>query len=231
MTSHPEPGTKADGHGLRVALTSHVVGGMFRLMLATYRLEVADPTYTQRRKAGSSQRCIYSFWHENLWHAIQAFIGEGVCVMVSEHRDGEVIARIVERLGYVLARGSSTRGGAKAMRDIVRAAREQAGDLCFTVDGPRGPRREIKDGILFAASLTGLPIVPTGLAVERCWHTKSWDRMRIGKPFTRVVCTLGPEILVPARVDRELLVTEWKSKVTAAMDEQERRAQQLLARS
>ncbi|MCB9898046.1 MAG: lysophospholipid acyltransferase family protein [Planctomycetes bacterium] len=231
MSRPTEPGTRRDAHGFRVALTSRVAGGLFRMMLASYRLEVADPTYVQRRARGIAGRCIYSFWHENLWHAIQVFVGEGVCVMVSEHRDGEVIARIVERMGYELARGSSTRGGAKAMRDIVRAAKDREGDLCFTVDGPKGPRREIKDGILFAASLTGLPIVPTGLAVARCWHTKSWDRMRIGKPFTRVVCTLGPEIAVPPRVDRELLVTEWKDRVTAAMDEQERRAEQLLARS
>ncbi len=215
-------------HGLRVELTSRVAGALYRLVLATYRFELADPTWAQQRARGSSARCIYSFWHENLWHAIQAFIGEGVCVMVSEHRDGEIISRIIGRMGYALARGSSTRGGAKAMRDLVRAARDRDGDLCFTVDGPKGPRREIKDGVLFAASLTGLPIVPTGLAVERAWRTKGWDRQIVGKPFTRVVCTFGPALSIPAHIDRELLVSEWKARVAEAMDAQERRAEALL---
>lgn len=231
MSRPSEPESSARSHGLKVAVTSRLAGMVFRAMLATYRLRVADPTCAQQRRSGSDVRGIYAFWHEDLWHAIQVFLGQGVCVMVSEHRDGELIARVVERLGYRLVRGSSTRGGARAMRDFVRFAREQQGDLCVTVDGPRGPRREIKEGILFAASLTGLPIIPAGLAVQRSWRTKSWDRMRIGKPFTRVVCALGSPISVPRGLDRDVLVDEWRPLVTAAMDEQERRAEQMLGRS
>jgi lysophospholipid acyltransferase (LPLAT)-like uncharacterized protein len=129
-------------------------------------------------------------------------------------------------MGYGLVRGSSTRGGAHALREITRAARETSGDMAFTIDGPRGPAREPKDGILYAASRTGLPIVPIGLSVDRVWRAKSWDRLMIGKPLSRVAVALGDELRIPADADHRSLLEQYGPRLKAAMAAAEARARE-----
>jgi lysophospholipid acyltransferase (LPLAT)-like uncharacterized protein len=177
--------------------------GLHRALFATYRTRFLTPSYASRRRLGEKVRCIYATWHETLWHGVGGLRDEGVCTVVSTHRDGELIARVMARQGFVLARGSSTRGGAQAMRDVLRLSKDPNVDFCFTVDGPRGPRREIKDGVLFTAAMTGLPIVPYTSMARRAWRLNTWDRLTVGKPFSRVAVHFGDEIEVPRSAARE----------------------------
>ncbi|RKY20778.1 MAG: hypothetical protein DRQ55_06465 [Planctomycetota bacterium] len=208
---------------LKLGLSTLVADGLHRALTTSYRIERLQPSYTRRREAGQDVRCIYATWHEMLWLGIGAMRGEGICVLVSTHRDGETIARVLERQGYNLARGSSTRGGAQGLRELLRAGRQQDIDLCVTADGPRGPRRELKDGVLFTAAMTGRPIVPLAVAVDRAWRLGSWDRLIIGKPFARVAICLGEELVIPRDADRESMLELHRPRLAAAMDEAERR--------
>jgi lysophospholipid acyltransferase (LPLAT)-like uncharacterized protein len=213
---------------LRIGLAAFVVGAVHRCLSVTYSARRPQASFAARRRAGEAVRCIYATWHESLWHGMQAMRGEDMIVMVSAHRDGEIIARVGRRRGYEFVRGSSTRGGARAMLEFTRLAREKSGDLAMILDGPKGPRREIKEGALFAASRTGLPIVPCGLHVDRAWRAKSWDRHVIGKPFARVAVALGPELRVPPDASREELAGEWRERLLRAMDEAEEQARRSL---
>jgi lysophospholipid acyltransferase (LPLAT)-like uncharacterized protein len=121
---------------------------------------------------------------------------EGIVVLVSEHSDGEYIARVIHQHGFGTTRGSSTRGAVKGLKGILRAAREGK-DLAFTPDGPKGPRHVFKAGAVVAAQLTGLPIVPIGLGADRAWYLKSWDRFMIPKPFSRLTIHYGSPRWVP----------------------------------
>lgn len=192
------------------------------------RRRMLDAPCHERRRRGERVRCLYAGWHGDLWHSSFMLRSEQIAVLVSTHRDGELVARVLARLGYGLVRGSSTRGGAHAMREITRAARDGAGDLAVTIDGPKGPAHQAKDGILYAASRTGLPIVPVGLSVERAWHVNSWDRLTIGKPFTRVAMALGDELYVPADVDHRELLPRFGPVLEAAMAAAQARARESL---
>jgi len=197
-------------------------------MNALCRLRLLQPPYAERRRRGERTRCLYALWHGDLWHAAYAMRRQETSVLVSTHRDGELIARVISLLGYGLVRGSSTRGGAQALREIARVARDDRGDLGFTIDGPKGPARRTKDGILYAASRSGLPIVPIGVWVDRAWRARSWDRLRIGKPFARVAVVLGDELRIPAEVDHRELLPRYGPLLEAGMAAAESRARDSL---
>ncbi|MHC5210983.1 MAG: lysophospholipid acyltransferase family protein [Planctomycetota bacterium] len=184
--------------------------------------------YAERRRGGEPGRCLYAVWHGHLWHLMRAFRNQDVFALVSRHRDGEIIARVLARQGIRLLRGSSTRGGAQAMRELVRAVREDQGDVVVTVDGPKGPAGEVKDGILFAASRTALPIVPVAMWADRGWRAGSWDRMVVAKPFARVAIVIGDEIRVPEDADRRSLGADHATEVARGLHAAEARARGLL---
>lgn len=209
---------------LRIAAISAAVDVLHRAFHATYRTRVLDASFSQRRAAGEDVRCIYAAWHESLWYTINHLGHQDVHALVSSHRDGEIIARVMRRRGFRLVRGSSTRGGARAMLEITRWARESTSDLAVAIDGPRGPAREIKEGVLFASSRTGLPIVPVGLWVSRAWRTKSWDAHQIGKPLCRATISYGPEIRVPEGATRSELLEIWGPILARGMEAAEARA-------
>lgn len=147
---------------------------------------------------------LFAFWHQQILPLAHLHRNEGVVVLVSEHRDGEYIARVIERMGFGTVRGSSTRGGARGLRGLVRAA-HQGRDLAITPDGPRGPLHEVKLGAVTAAQLTGSPIVPLAAACDRAWRLRSWDRFMIPQPFARVRVHYGTPIEVPRDTDADEL--------------------------
>jgi lysophospholipid acyltransferase (LPLAT)-like uncharacterized protein len=213
---------------LKLALTVWLAWLVLIALNGLCRRRLLDRPYAERRRRGEDTRCLYSLWHGDLWHLAYMFRQQGTAVLVSTHRDGELIARVLARLGFGLVRGSSTRGGARALRDIARAAREETHDLGVTIDGPRGPAREVKDGILYAASRTGLPIVPIGVWIDRAWRARSWDGLRIGKPLARVVVAMGDELRVPPDVDHRELLARYGPQLAAAMAAAEARARAAL---
>lgn len=152
------------------------------LRTATFEIERAEGVAPLDQHTGP---VIFAFWHGRLLPLTFLHRGRGSVVLVSQHRDGEVIARILDSLGYVTARGSTTRGGAKGLRELIRRAGEGR-DIGITPDGPRGPREVAQAGVVAAARVTGLPIVPLSAAVSPAWTLKSWDQFLIPKPFARV---------------------------------------------
>ncbi len=166
------------------------------------------------RRAG--EPVIFLFWHSRILPLAHLHRNEGVVVLISEHRDGELIARLVERRGFLTARGSSTRGGARGLRHLVRGLREGK-DLAITPDGPKGPPRRLKLGALVAAQLSGAPLIPLAVGARRAWRASSWDRFLVPHPFARIEAVYGPPIRVPRDADGPTLL-ELAARVDAEVN-------------
>jgi len=167
---------------------------LIRALAATWRIEVVDaPGYTEALARG--ERFVYAFWHCGMLAGSWVRRGEGVAVLVSQHRDGELIARIIHRLGYVAARGSSTRGGEQGVREMLAWVGGNR-HLAITPDGPRGPAEQVKDGLYYLAARSGRRIVPIGFGVSPAWRLRSWDRFRVPKPFARICVAHGAPLAV-----------------------------------
>lgn len=163
--------------------------GLLRLLGSTWRFEWRDaPDYTAA--AATGERFLYAIWHSAILPMVYTHRNMRMAVLVSRHHDGELIARIIHRLGYVTGRGSSTRGGEAGAREMLAWA-ESGRHLGITPDGPRGPAEVVKPGVGFLASRTGLRVVPIAMGVRSAWVLRSWDRFRIPRPFARVVIGHG----------------------------------------
>lgn len=157
-----------------------------------FRVEGAE-SWMRFRREGTP--VILVLWHEHILPLVHERRGTGTVSLVSEHRDGEYVARMIERMGMSTVRGSSTRGGARGLKGLVRAAR--AGhDVAITPDGPRGPARCVKAGALMVARVTGFPMIPYAAAASRSWRLHSWDRFMVPKPFASVHVGYGEPIWV-----------------------------------
>jgi lysophospholipid acyltransferase (LPLAT)-like uncharacterized protein len=155
----------------------------------------------------SGRQPVMAFWHGRILPATFYFRRRGIVVITSENFDGEWIARIIERFGYGTARGSSTRGGVKAMlrlaRDMGRG--KPAG---FTLDGPKGPVRVAQPGAVWLAKTTGCPLLPFHLEASSHWTMGSWDRTQIPKPFSTVALVVGEPFTVEGDVEEARLELE-----------------------
>jgi lysophospholipid acyltransferase (LPLAT)-like uncharacterized protein len=140
---------------------------------------------------------IMAFWHGRIFHATVRFQRRDIVVMISENFDGEWIAGLIERFGYGTARGSTSRGGRRALLQLKRelAAGKPVG---FALDGPRGPARVAQPGALWLARITGNPVVPFHLEASRHWTLGSWDRTQIPRPFSTVSVVVGEPFEVAA---------------------------------
>ena len=156
--------------------------------------------------AAAGHQPIMAFWHGRILPATYYFRRRGIVVITSENFDGEWIARIIERFGFGTARGSSSRGGLKALLQLTRdmSAGKPAG---FTVDGPRGPARIAQPGAVWLAKATGNPVLPFHLEARRHWTLSSWDRTQIPKPFATVSIVIGEPFYVPRDADDEQIET------------------------
>jgi lysophospholipid acyltransferase (LPLAT)-like uncharacterized protein len=148
----------------------------------------------------SGRQPIMAFWHGRILPATYYFRRRGIVVMTSENFDGEWIAGIIERFGYGTARGSTSRGGRKALLQLKRdmAGGRGAG---FTVDGPRGPAQVAQPGAVWLAKLTGNPVLPFHLEASRHWTLKTWDRTQIPKPYSMVSIAMGAPFHVDPDAD------------------------------
>ena len=168
---------------------------MVGLLGTTLRFQrEGEEHFLQFRRQGCP--VIFTFWHSRILPLSHLHRRQGVVVLVSRHRDGEYIARLVERRGFGLARGSSTRGGAQGLRELIRALREGR-DIAVTPDGPRGPERVFKPGALAAAQAAGAPVIPVAVDASRAWWVNSWDRFMIPQPFARMGVRYGQPRWVP----------------------------------
>ncbi len=141
---------------------------------------------------------ILACWHGRILTGLYYFRHRGIVALASQNFDGEWIAGILERFGYATSRGSTSRGGARALVQLRRELAAGHG-VAFTVDGPRGPARVAQAGAVWLAGATGQPILPFHLEADRSWTTKSWDRAQIPKPFSSVAVVLGSRLRCPVR--------------------------------
>lgn len=174
---------------------------LVRLLARSWRMRThgGEPLAAARR---DGRRVIFALWHGELLPLLWHQRGEHVAIVISEHRDGELIARIAESLGYATVRGSSSRGGSRALIGLMRAI-DAGFDGAITPDGPRGPARVFAPGAAIAAHRTGALIAPIRAQASRAWRLKSWDRFLIPKPFARVTVSFGPLTPVVAASPRE----------------------------
>ena len=138
----------------------------------------------------SGRQPIMAFWHGRILSGTLYFQRRGIVVITSENFDGEWIARIIQRFGFGTARGSSSRGGLRAMLQLVRDM-EKGRPAAFTLDGPRGPARVAQPGAIWLARATGNPVVPFHMEASSKWTARSWDQTQIPKPFTTVAVAIG----------------------------------------
>jgi lysophospholipid acyltransferase (LPLAT)-like uncharacterized protein len=143
---------------------------------------------------------IYSFWHRCVFPAAYLWRNLNIRVMTSQSFDGEYIARIIQRFGFVPVRGSSTRGAVRALLGMRRDT-EEGWTVAFTIDGPRGPCYVAKPGPVLLARSTGVPMSVFHMAVDNAWVLNTWDRFMIPKPFSRVLMRVATQIMVPADAD------------------------------
>jgi hypothetical protein len=190
--------------------------GLLTALGLTWRVGWLDPDGPGAAIARSG-RCIFALWHSRLMALTFTHRHRGVAVLVSQHRDGELITRVIERWGYVAARGSSTRGGEEGTRELLESA-SQGRTLAITPDGPRGPAEMVKPGLVYLASRSGLPVIPVAAAGRPEWRLRSWDGFRVPKPFSRVNIVYGAPMRVPPDLSRADLET-WRTGIERALAE------------
>jgi len=158
---------------------------------------------------------VYLFWHE---YILFPFFMRGHCnlaMLLSRHRDAEILSRAAYHMGFDLVRGSTRRGGVAAIRELLRKSQQM--HLAITPDGPRGPRRRVAPGPIYLASKLGLPLALMGFGYDRPWRVNSWDRFAIPRPYSRARCVSSPEIRIPPDLDREGL-EYFRRKVERLLD-------------
>jgi hypothetical protein len=172
--------------------------------------------------ASSGRQPILALWHGRILPATLYFRDRGVVAITSQNFDGEWIARVMRRFGYLQARGSTSRGGKRALLQMRREMAEGR-PAAFTVDGPRGPAYVAQPGAVWLAKATGNPVVPFHIESAPCWTSGSWDRTQVPKPWSRVAIAIGEPLDVPGDADEPL--------VDARRIELERRLERLQARA
>jgi lysophospholipid acyltransferase (LPLAT)-like uncharacterized protein len=178
------------------------------------------------RCLADGQRPILALWHGRILPATPFWRDRGIVAITSENFDGEWIARIMRRFGYAAARGSTSRGGVKALVQLKRLV-GQGHSTAFTVDGPRGPARRAQPGALWLARATGQPILPFHIEAASAWHVNSWDRALVPRPFSRVAVAVGPPFFVDAASDDGAL-EQRRQDLEAELQRLEQRATAML---
>jgi lysophospholipid acyltransferase (LPLAT)-like uncharacterized protein len=179
---------------LDLAGTAAVHLGSFALRAigATWRVEIVGDDVMSRLRA-ANVGAVFSLWHGQLLPLIWHHRNRDVKILVSEHRDGEIIARVAQSLGYGVIRGSTTHGGGRAILEVVSAVRS-GNTVAITPDGPRGPAKKVAPGPLIAAQRSDAPLVPAAAWASSAWRLSSWDSFMIPKPFATIRIAYGNPI-------------------------------------
>ena len=168
-----------------------------RLLGWTWRIRVINGEASVARMRRERRPIVFALWHGDMLALLYQHRREGVSVLISEHRDGELIARVADSLGFRTVRGSTTRGASRALVGLARELRD-GHDIAVTPDGPRGPARSFAPGALIAAQRARAPVIAVGMAAKRAWRLSSWDRFVIPKPFSRVCIAYSDPVLLDA---------------------------------
>lgn len=196
------------------AMGASVIRGLGSTL--SYHFRYRDPQVDPVNARSTGVRYVYAFYHEVMLFPAYYWPWPEMHILISEHRDGELITQVVSRLGFSVVRGSTTRGGTRALREMT--LRIDQGHLCVTPDGPRGPRRVVHQGVAYLSSRTGFPIVGAGMAFKRPFRAKSWDRFCIPRPFSPAACVVPAAVVVPHDADR-LTLEDCRREVERRMQE------------
>lgn len=150
-----------------------------------------------------NQHVIFAFWHEYISVVLPRWGHTPLTILCSQHRDGEWVNQTALALGLRIVRGSTSRGGSAAIRQLKKNSKTSS--LALTPDGPRGPRREMALGPVYLASLLGMPIVPVGVAISNAYRLSTWDHFAVPRPKSRIRYIFGPKIFIPRKSSREEL--------------------------
>ncbi|GJG87539.1 hypothetical protein tb265_27200 [Gemmatimonadetes bacterium T265] len=199
MSAAAEPNGGALPWRVRVA-----IGGGTRVLRAlarTWRVrELGRDGWNARRAVGEAT--VVALWHGQMLAMLSHHRDLGIAILISEHQDGEIIARIAHAFGCATVRGSTSRGGARALLALAAALR-QGTDVAVTPDGPRGPRHTFAPGALVAAQRAAVPVVGMLASVDRAWRLNTWDGFEIPKPFARITIAYTAPFAVPGRTPAE----------------------------
>ncbi|MDQ6987099.1 MAG: lysophospholipid acyltransferase family protein [Mariprofundaceae bacterium] len=198
-----------------------LVPRLIRLVIVFLAKTIRWQVINKRDFVGNEQ-CIYAFWHNRLLMAAIFVKIRPVYVLISDHRDGAFIADTMRLFNIDSIRGSSTRGGARALLQMVRKFKQGHCALVITPDGPKGPREKVQMGTVILAKKSGLPVCPFCWATKRCWRiTSSWDHFCIPKPFTRGVRIFGETVSIHPDEDNDAAL----ARIQAAMDQTREKAE------
>jgi len=197
--------------GVASWLAAAVVGLIGRTLRMTITFEEGSIPGLHKISPG-----IYPFWHRCVLPATWLFRNHGIGVLTSLSRDGEYIARVIRRFGYLPVRGSSSRGGQRGLLEMETMVKA-GGAAAFTIDGPRGPRYVAKKGPVVLSRLTGVPITAFYVAVEKRWVLKTWDAMVIPRPFSRAYVRVAKNISVPPDAD-DAALDQHHTEMQAALE-------------
>ncbi|SBO43718.1 lysophospholipid acyltransferase family protein [Cyanobium sp. NIES-981] len=189
-----------------------------QLILLTSRIAVQRDPATTRLVLEQGGPVIYALWHCHVFFMpmLRLSSGRPVAVLLSAHRDAQIVGVAARMRGVQLVAGSSTRGGVRAYLQLIQMLRAGR-SVCITPDGPRGPAHRVKPGVVHLARQSGCAVVPMGLAVTRQRRLRSWDRTLLPLPFCRVVLTLGPPLWLPPAQDPRTLGLQ-AQQVEAALE-------------
>ncbi len=199
-----DPDMKQDPYVFKILTTA------FCLWARTLRYSRVN--FEPVQEARSKGPVIFAIWHDELFAPCYLHRQEGIVAVVSASKDGEILAQVMARLGFLLARGSSSRNGLQAVRQVQQVIRESRADAVLTVDGPRGPRHEVKEGAVYIAAKSKMPIVPVRIfshPVKK--FRKSWDKFQLPLPCARCVVHYGqPYTLDQEKINSRFLDQESK---------------------
>jgi len=207
---------------------SWLATAFLRLLFLTVRVDHRHmaPEGTPYLRPRGTQRYTFCMWHDHIVLAVFSLKTFNLAGLISQHRDGGYLADSVMIAGIQPVRGSTSRGGLEAVREILSLPDLH---LAMTPDGPRGPRREMKEGIIYISSRSGRPVVPTALLADRYWSVPgSWTNMIIPKPFSRVLLISGTPIVIPEDVPRDAM-TGWANFLQSEMERLDEIAHRMLA--
>ncbi len=215
---------------LLTKLIAIVIVGFLKLLFRTTRIELiwALPELNAYEYDGP-KRFLYCVWHDQMAFPIFAGKPKHMSTLVSRHQDGSFLAESMRLVGISAVRGSTKRGGTQAVRQMMSVA--EGKHITITPDGPRGPRRKIKNGIVFLASHSGRPIVPLAFSYHRFWSIQgSWTDLVLPQPFTKVYCLAGTPIHVPPGLTRDEL-NRYAEVLQQAMENLQAEADRLVEKS
>ena len=200
---------------VQLTLVSWIVPALLALIGCTLRPVIS---YEDGAIAGLDDLYpgIFPFWHRCVLPAAWLFRRRGIGVMTSQSLDGEFIARVIRRFGFIPVRGSSTRGGQRALLEMNRMLSDRRA-VAFTIDGPRGPRYVAKKGPVLLARTSDAPITAFYVAVKRAWVLNTWDRLVIPKPFSPILVRAARKIYVPPDAD-DAAMEKYHAEMQAALE-------------